>query len=223
MKLSRRSMGVRLLSLTISAVAIRLSGGKSFAQVPPGDAGWIDTPAPDQLSATPVALPTVAPAVVWASGPGPVVTTVPLRLKIPRIGVNARVEPVDLEADGSMGTPSGPWTVGWWDRGFLPGQPGSAVIDGHVDYRNVGPAVFWRLDNLRPGDLIQITMPGDAVLTFVVDQTAVYTADESAPVARIFAPSDVPRLNLITCTGTFDPSSRSYDRRLVVFSKLATS
>lgn len=167
--------------------------------------------------------PTPTPRVVRAGGPAPKVTIAPVELSIPRIGVDARVQPVDLAEDGAMGAPSGPWTVGWWDRGFLPGQPGSAVMDGHVDYRNVGPAVFWNLGKLRPGDEIRVTMPGDRIVTFVVERTVVYAADTAVPLDLIFAPSDVPRLNLITCTGTFNPSSRTYDRRLVVFSRRAPS
>lgn len=177
------------------------------------------TPTPSSTPVPAASTPLVRPSPV-PPPPSLSVTNAPLRLKIPRIGVDATVQPVGQEADGSMGSPSGPWSVGWWDRGYRPGEPGSAVIDGHVDYHNVGPAVFWRLRDLQPGDRIEVTMPGSRILTFVIERTEVYAADDDSVLGTIFAPSDVPRLNLITCTGVFDPAHRNYDRRLVVFSKL---
>lgn len=191
------------------------------------DTALIDTilaaraaPTPVPTAAPPPPTPLVRPNPPAQPPTSLAVPNAPLRLKIPRIGVDATVQPVGQDADGSMGSPSGPWSVGWWDQGYRPGEDGSAVIDGHVDYHNVGPAVFWRLRDLQPGDHIQVTMPGPRVLTFVIERTEVYAADDNSVLGTIFAPSDVPRLNLITCTGIFDPTHRNYDRRLVVFSRL---
>src|SRR4029077_3081837 len=143
----------------------------------------------------------------------------PVQLVIPKIGVRASVESVGVDRTGAMAAPSGPYTVGWWAAGTLPGDPGNAVIDGHLDSARVGAAVFWRLGSLRSGDQILVRMPGNRTLTFIVDRTAVYRFD-NAPLAEIFGPTDTPSLNLVTCTGSFDRASRNYDRRLVVYSKL---
>jgi hypothetical protein len=176
------------------------------------------TPAPSPTPIpTPSASATARPTVV--APPLPHVTGAPIALRVPRIGVVATVEPVGIERDGTMAAPSGPFTVGWWDGGYLPGQSGNAVLDGHVDYRGVGPAVFWRLGELHPGDPVLVDMPGGRVLRFVVERQATYPYN-AAPLAQIFGPSDVPRLNLITCTGDFNPVTRNYNRRLVVYAKL---
>ena len=143
----------------------------------------------------------------------------PVQLVIPKIGVRASVESVGVDRTGAMAAPSGPYTVGWWAAGTLPGDPGNAVIDGHLDSARVGAAVFWRLGDLRAGDQIQLRMPGNRTLTFIVDHTAIYPFD-NAPLADIFGSTDTPSLNLVTCTGFFDRSSKNYDRRLVVYSKL---
>jgi hypothetical protein len=143
----------------------------------------------------------------------------PITLRIPKIGVNAPVESVGLDSTGAMATPTTAFRVAWYDGGPVPGQPGNAVIDGHLDSRIYGLAVFWYLYKLVPGDTVEVEMPGNRVLTFVVQRVAVYPYDD-APLNEIFGPSDTPHLNLITCSGIFDRSNHNYDRRRVVYTKL---
>jgi hypothetical protein len=168
----------------------------------PGDAeGWV-----------------AAEYTVLASQAPPPPVAAPSRLVIPTIGVDAAVEPVGLTHDGAMDVPSGPFTVGWYHLGSPPGAVGSAVIDGHVDYHDVGPAVFWRLRELVPGDtLVVVTEDGDE-RRFRVTEVASYP-DESVPLGRIFGPAAAPRLNLITCDGTFSAREHNYDQRLVVYAE----
>lgn len=146
----------------------------------------------------------------------------PITLRIDKIGVNAPVESVGLDPTGAMATPTTAFRVAWFDGGPLPGQNGNAVIDGHLDSRIYGEAVFWNLGKLAPGDSIQVEMPGKRWLTFVVDHVAVYPYDD-APLDEIFGPSAAPQLNLITCSGVFDRSSHNYDRRRVVYTRLQGS
>jgi sortase (surface protein transpeptidase) len=157
-----------------------------------------------------------------SAGPPPVARPgAPVRLIIPKIGVNAAIESVDLDPTGAMATPTTAFTVGWYDRGPLPGDAGNAVIDGHLDSAIYGAAVFWRLSEVQAGDKIQVQLPGNRNLTFVVDHLAVYPYD-NAPLEDIFGAADAPRLNLITCSGLFDRASKNYDRRLVVYSRLVS-
>jgi sortase (surface protein transpeptidase) len=118
-----------------------------------------------------------------------------------------------------MATPSTPESVGWYRYGPVPGDPGDAVIDGHLDSAT-GPAVFWRLGRLRPGDEIVVDLPGRGMRVFRVDglTTVPYTAHPSG----LFATSGTPRLSLITCAGPFDPLSRTYAQRLIVGATLLT-
>jgi sortase A len=44
-----------------------------------------------------------------------------------------------------------------------------------------------------------------------------------APLQQIFGPSPQAHLNLITCGGTFDRASRNYNKRLVVYTRLAAA
>jgi sortase (surface protein transpeptidase) len=168
----------------------------------------------------PTPLPTATPTPYFIKD-GDIVrrSDAPITLRIPKIGVNAPVESVGLDPSGAMATPTTPFRVAWFDGGPLPGQPGNAVIDGHLDSRIYGMAVFWNLGKLVPGDTVEVEMPGQRWLTFVVERVAVYPYD-AAPLDQIFGPSDVPHLNLITCSGVFDRSSHNYDRRRVVYTRL---
>jgi sortase (surface protein transpeptidase) len=111
-------------------------------------------------------------------------------------------------------------TVGWYELGTRPGEIGSAVIAGHLDSKT-GPAIFWRLRDLRPGDDIFVRSDDGVERRFIVRETETYPYD-AAPLERIFAAANGADLNLITCGGTFDRRSENYDQRLVVFTTLAT-
>lgn len=177
------------------------------------------TPAPSP--AVSVQVPTVPPAAVTLPTPRPIERTEPpVRLRIPTLGVDAAVQWVGIDADGRMGIPSNYDDVAWYEPGPAPGTPGNSVIAGHLD-STTGPAIFFKLRDLKPGDeIISLTAAGKEY-RFVVTTSEVYDAD-NAPLDRIFGTSVNPRLNLITCDGAFDRSSREYDKRLVVYSELAT-
>ena len=176
------------------------------------------TPSPSP-TATPTATPTPRPTLVPTPTPTLVPIAAPVRLLIPTIGVNAVVEPVGLTADGAMGVPGGPWTVGWYQPGPPAGEFGNAVIAGHVDYRGVGPAVFWRLRDLAPGDEVVVLREDGTGRRFVVIDVVSYPADY-VPLGEVFSREGNPGLSLITCTGQFDSRARDYDRRLVVYAEV---
>jgi len=184
-------------------------------------------PTPTALPVAPTRPPTATPR----PAPGPstiggalpsVAVGLPVRLLIPGIGVDAAIEQVATDADGNMATPDDPWNTAWFAPGSRPGQPGNAAIAGHVDYSGVGPVVFWDLRTLAPGAEILVVTDGGITLRFVVRDSA-YFRPESAPLARVFGPTADVNLNLITCGGTFNPDTRQYDQRLVVFTTFAGS
>jgi LPXTG-site transpeptidase (sortase) family protein len=144
----------------------------------------------------------------------------PSRLQIPSIGVDAAVAGVGLMPDGSMGVPGDLWTSTWLSSGARPGQPGSAVIAGH---RGIGTqALFSHLENVRPGDQIRVSDASGGELVYQV--TRVASMDLSvATQLQVFGPTNQQQLVLITCFGQYSRSTRTYDRRLVVFSRLLPS
>lgn len=146
-------------------------------------------------------------------------TPAPIRLRVPKIGIDTTVQWVGEDAEGQMMVPSNYGDVAWYELGPPPGTPGNAVVAGHLD-STTGPAVFFRLRELQPGDEIFIGNEAGQELRFVVADSELYDAD-NAPLDRIFGPAIKPRLNLVTCDGAFDQSARQYDKRLVVFTELA--
>ncbi len=91
----------------------------------------------------------------------------PSRLIVPAIGVDANIQSVALawQGTGDMGIPTNFTDVGWYKAGPRPGAPGSAVIDGHLDGKNVREAVFYNLQKLKPGDKVEFIfyMGGGAI------------------------------------------------------------
>jgi len=142
----------------------------------------------------------------------------PIRLQLPAIGVDTALQALRLQPDGSLQAPSAWQEAGWYADGVRPGAVGPAVIAGHVDSRS-GPAVFFRLGELRPGDRVVVQRRGGRPLTFVVDDLARYPKN-NFPTAAVYGPAPVPELRLITCAGDFDARARSYLDNLVVSAHL---
>jgi LPXTG-site transpeptidase (sortase) family protein len=143
----------------------------------------------------------------------------PVSIAIPAAGVDARVVPIGLGLDGAMEVPAVD-LAGWYQLGPRPGERGPAVIVGHVDSRE-GPAVFFRLGQLRQGDRIVVGRNGGAVVAFAVERVE-RIAKESLPVGRIWNRTSQPVLRLITCGGSFDRSTGHYRDNVIVYAKLAS-
>ncbi len=145
----------------------------------------------------------------------------PTRLSIPVVGVDAAIEKVTVTGDGSMDVPKDPGAVAWYMLGSKPGEKGSAVLAGHVNWLHGANAVFKRLDALRPGDVISVQDDRGKIMAFTVRERRTYAA--TADATEVFLSNDgKARLNLITCFGTWDTRARQYSQRLVVFAERAT-
>lgn len=146
----------------------------------------------------------------------------PSRLLIPSLNIDASVQQTGLNKKGSMGVPTNFTDVAWYKYGSVPGQEGSAVIDGHVDNGLALDGVFKHLNDIKPGADIYIETKNGNKLHFVVQDIQSYPYTD-APTALIFNRGGAAWLNLITCQGDWVPDKRTYDERFVVFSRLARS
>jgi LPXTG-site transpeptidase (sortase) family protein len=142
---------------------------------------------------------------------------IPLRLIIPKINVDAVIEPVGLTPEGAIGAPKGPATTAWFDLGPRPGDNGSAVIDGHFGHWKIGVgSVFDNLNKLVKGDKIYVEDEKGTKFSFVVRESAIY--DPQAKASSVFYSDDgKAHLNLVTCEGTWIPAQKTFTNRLVVF------
>jgi sortase (surface protein transpeptidase) len=145
-------------------------------------------------------------------------TAKPVRIEIPAIDVSSALHRLARGADGAIETPPDWHTAGWFRGGVRPGQRGPAVVLGHVD-STTGPAVFYRLRELAPGDEIRILREDGSTVRFVVHRSAHYPKARF-PTGEVYLPTPEPELRLITCGGEFDRDAASYRENLVVFARL---
>lgn len=150
--------------------------------------------------------------------------SLPVSVDIPAIGVHSQLLRLGVNADGTVQVP--PLTTSadeaaWLKYSATPGQIGASVIEGHVDsYR--GPAVFFRLGALHPGDIIDVTLADGDMGIFRVTGVREYLKDKF-PANVIYSDANYAALRLITCGGAFDYATGHYLSSTVVFASLISS
>ena len=145
-------------------------------------------------------------------------TPVPVGVEIPRIGVVSSLDRLGRAPDGTVQEPARWAVAGWYAPGTRPGDPGSAVILGHVDSKG-GPAVFSRLRQLRRGDQIKIGRADGSAVRFIVQRTEQYPKDRF-PTDEVYYPTLTPTLRLVTCGGDFDAAAGHYRSNVIVFATM---
>lgn len=172
---------------------------------------------PESLAADPAALTDPTQTLASPAAVPKVTYALPKRLVIPKIGVDAVIENVGLTSGRDMASPSGPGKVGWFKFGPRPGNEGNAVLDGHSGYADGRPAAFDDLPKLKVGDKLYVEDARGKRITFIVRKKKLYGRNASA--ADVFGPATSRRLNLITCTGSFDVAAGTHSQRLVVIAE----
>ena len=148
----------------------------------------------------------------------------PVSVAIPAIGVRSPLLRLGLNPDGTMAVPdlaTSANEAAWYEYSVTPGQIGTAVIEGHVD-SEVGPAVFYRLGALHPGDHINVALADGMTAVFRVTGVRKYTKSDF-PTEMIYGPTHYSSLRLVTCGGTFDYATGHYLSSVVVFASLVSS
>lgn len=139
----------------------------------------------------------------------------PARLRIPDLGIDAPLTRLGVTPDGTIEVPTDFATPGWFDQGPRPGQPGPAVILGHVDSK-AGPAVFYRLARLPVGAAVFVDRADGSTIRFRVRGTQ-HVAKTAFPTDLVYAPTLEPSLRLVTCGGPFDHTRSSYLDNVIVY------
>lgn len=204
----RHRSGARnlLIALSVVVVAGLLAGGAMVFR--DGD-GKKPVAASGAGSASPAPL-TIEAAPATETAPLPP----PTQVRIPAIGVDSTLETLAVDATGELKGPVDFAKAGWYAAGVAPGEIGPAVIAGHVDSA-AGPAVFYRLRDLKAGDTVEV-LRGDKWIPFRVIAGEKYPKNQF-PTDKVYSPTPVPELRLITCGGSFDHSRRSYTDNIVVY------
>lgn len=139
----------------------------------------------------------------------------PVRVLVPAIGVDAPVSPAGVEGERrELDVPDDARSVVWYRHGPSPGEPGSAVLAGHVDLGGAR-AVFYRLRELKPGMRVVVAYDDGSRAAFRVVARRLYDKDRLPPL--VFRAGGRAAIALITCGGSYDAESRSYRGNTVVF------
>lgn len=137
----------------------------------------------------------------------------PTALRVPAAGIDVSLPPVALDRSGALVPPA--VGAGWYADGPVPGEPGPAVLAGHVDWAG-SPAVFARLDELGTGDEVLVDHVDGTTSRFTVSHVERY-AKSAFPTAAVYGPTPGAELRLITCGGVFDRAAGSYLDNVVVY------
>jgi sortase (surface protein transpeptidase) len=190
-------------SFLVAAVLAGTMAVATAAQPPPARPAW-------QPSAAPPAPAFEEPEIQPVRAPG----GPPTRVRIARIGVDSPLVVLGLDRAGRLQAPKEYGRAGWYGDGTVPGEVGPAVLAGHVDSKS-GPAVFYRLHELRPGDTVQVWRGADLV-KFRVTAVTRHPKDRF-PTAEVYGPTPAAELRLVTCGGQFDRRRGHYRDNVVVF------
>ncbi|MFI5769163.1 class F sortase [Streptomyces sp. NPDC051658] len=219
----RTTLGRTLMWPAVAAglgmVLIYNSFGASVDDKPPALPAAVSSAAPEVLGSH------AAPAPVTSSKAtvGPAMSrSVPKRLRIPAIGVDAPFTDLSIGATGRLDAPppNDRNLVGWFKDGATPGERGAAIVAGHVDTMT-GPAVFLQLRFLGPGSQVDITRADGSVATFKVDSVEQFSKAKF-PDDRVYADTNSAELRLITCGGAYNKTAKDYEDNVVVFAHLDT-
>ncbi|GAB3273096.1 hypothetical protein GCM10027449_10340 [Sinomonas notoginsengisoli] len=221
-------------TIASAAAALLLAGGITtiglglHAEPPdPGPTSSVSLPAPaaapspDPLATT---TPPIAPSAAVPAAPDAALpASVPVRVEVPSIAVDAPLTPLGKQANGEVQTPSGdPGSPGgWYQDSPTPGQTGSAVVLGHVNATNSDIGLFYRLHELTPGQTITVTRADHTAAVFTVDKVDVYHK-ATFPTIEVYRNADRPEVRLITCGG-YDRATREYLDNTVVYAHLTSS
>jgi hypothetical protein len=139
----------------------------------------------------------------------------PVRIRIPAMHVDSGLIRLGLQSDGSVQVPPRTDVAGWYSGGARPGQPGPAVILGHVDSKD-GPGIFIDLHAVKAGTEIKIDRADGSSVTFTVTKVQ-KVAKTRFPTDLVYAPTLDPTLRLVTCGGSFDRAKGSYRDNVIAF------
>lgn len=207
--------------LVVAAAAFLLGGAGDTST--PDDAGpryfaLPQTPAPapagDSLRPLP-ALPQDAPPDAATAPSSPRIVS------LPTIQTSSELLKLGLLPDGTLEVPpADPGSpAGWYTGSPAPGEPGPAILLGHVNANDGGPGVFARLRSLVPGNQITVQKEDGTESAFTVIRGEQYAKD-NFPTEAVYGNTSGPELRLITCDG-FDSTTGLWQDNYVVYAVLA--
>lgn len=135
----------------------------------------------------------------------------PLRLRIAAIGLDKPVGLLPTASIARLPAGLGLDAIAWLAGTSMPGQRGTTALIGHTT--STGEGAFARLENLRPGEGIDLVDATGRTWHYITVSSATFRKD-SFP-GSVWSPRPVSTLVLITCTRTINPATGIADNRIV--------
>ncbi len=209
----RRPVAAAVLAAGIVAAGIGVAGliaatqtGKPATPVTPvSHSGLVPVPSGKWAAVPPAAVRRVAP---------------PVSLTIPAIGVRSHLIRLGITKAGTLQVPASTAVAGWFTGSPRPGEPGGAVIAGHID-SYAGPGVFFRLRLMHRGEHVYVRRADGTLAVFRVTSVRSYLKARF-PTGLVYGPAPNAQLRLITCGGTFDAATGHYLSNTIVYATLVT-
>lgn len=219
-KRTRRQPRARLHTFRAKAVLPTLLVAAGIVGVGYFSAQLVADASYEPASGYAVSVPEAEPYESTEEGSGEILQpSIPMHLKISSIDLNTEIMTVGKQTDNTMEVPPiEEWMAGWYEYGPTPGEAGPAVIVGHVDNRE-GPSIFWDLDELRVGDIVEVAREDGGAVAFEVYDSQSFDQD-NFPTEKVYGDTEGSELRLITCGGEFDWRAGRYSHNTVVFAKL---
>jgi LPXTG-site transpeptidase (sortase) family protein len=127
----------------------------------------------------------------------------PRTMRIPSIGVDARVLRMGINDEGAVESPYNIWDTGWYDGSAKPGEKGNAFINGHIS-GPTEPAVFSKLKDVKVGAEVVVERGDGSLLTYRVISNQTKRLDDirmNDVLALPIGSDEV--LSIMTCGGDY--------------------
>ena len=197
-------------TVALASLVLALAAGPAGCHATDAQAG--------SRPSAPVATTRSNPADSFTSARSYSEVALPVRLRIPALHVDSRLDRLGLRIDGTIAVPSKFDVAGWYENGPRPGQPGPAVILGHVDSKTA-PGIFVDLRYVRIGTRVWVDRADGTTVAFKITKLS-RVPKVKFPTDLVYAPSLDPTLRLVTCGGSFDSSRGSYRDNVIAFADL---
>ena len=220
LRTTQRIVGVALV-LAIAGFTALVVAALDQQPAPPAPVSEAaSTPTPSTKSSPTKSPPTTSPRTPRGSGTtaAELGRSEPVQIGIPRLGVSASIEHLELSDDGAMQVPRDPARAGWFSPSVPPGVVGSSIIAGHVTWDRE-PAVFFKLGELGRSDTVEVARRDGRTAVFAVERIGRYAKD-AFPTDQVYDGAKYPALRLITCGGDYDAVHHRYLDNVVVWARL---
>ncbi len=203
-------------SALILVLTLPLLAGCAAAGAPLAAAAPEPTQSPSPSPSSSAAVPEIATRDASIGSVQTAATVAPVRLSIPQLNIDMRIDAMGLDGDGAMALPDNASDAGWYK--FGPGvanDAGATVIAAHVDSRHDGIGPFSRLKDASTGSVISVAGSDGSTVDYVVTEVR-SVGKIDAPMAEVFDRAGDPRLTLVTCGGDFDSSTGHYIDNIIL-------